>query len=92
MKVVLGCESYSRSKPAPDGFLEAARILGLQPKECLVFEDSAAGIASAKSAGMKVVALAAANWFGHDHGRADARLEHWNDVTPEWLKAQGLAR
>jgi HAD superfamily hydrolase (TIGR01549 family) len=53
----IGAEDYERGKPAPDCFLLAAERLGLLPERCLVFEDSAAGVAAAKSAGMACVAL-----------------------------------
>lgn len=43
----------TRSKPDPEVFLVAAKKLGLQPKNCLVVEDSKAGIVAAKAAGMK---------------------------------------
>lgn len=44
-------------KPAPDLFLTAARALELPPADCLVFEDSLAGIQAARNAGMEVVAV-----------------------------------
>ncbi len=45
-------------KPAPDIFLIAAKKLGLNPKDCLVFEDAIAGINAAKSAGIgKIIAV-----------------------------------
>jgi beta-phosphoglucomutase-like phosphatase (HAD superfamily) len=44
----------ARGKPAPDLFLHAARSLGAEPARCLVIEDSEAGVAAAKSAGMAV--------------------------------------
>ncbi len=47
-----------RGKPAPDVFLLAAELLSLPPQDCLVIEDSFAGIEAARSAGMKVVAMA----------------------------------
>ena len=53
----LGCEDYSPGKPAPACFLLAARRLQLPPEECLVFEDSEAGVRAAKAAGMTCVAL-----------------------------------
>ena len=44
-------------KPAPDTFLLAAKMLGVAPKDCIVFEDSLAGIQAAVNAGMPVVAV-----------------------------------
>src|SRR6476646_3089166 len=44
-------------KPSPEPFLKGAALLGFDPAVCLVFEDSPAGIASARSAGMKAIAL-----------------------------------
>lgn len=53
----VGADDYGRSKPAPDGFLHAASLLQVRPETCLVFEDSLAGLQSARAAGMKVVAV-----------------------------------
>lgn len=52
-----GAEDYENSKPAPDGYNQAAGRLGVRNHECLVFEDSIVGIQAAKSAGMQVVAI-----------------------------------
>jgi HAD superfamily hydrolase (TIGR01509 family) len=46
---------YAKGKPDPEPFLTAARLLGVKPEECLVFEDAETGIAAAKAAGMAVV-------------------------------------
>jgi HAD superfamily hydrolase (TIGR01509 family) len=53
--VLMGAEDYQRGKPAPDAFLFAAARLGIAPKDCLVFEDTAIGIQAATAAGMKSV-------------------------------------
>jgi sugar-phosphatase len=45
------------AKPAPDPFLIAAKRLGVDPKHCLVFEDTALGIESATAAGMASVMI-----------------------------------
>jgi pseudouridine 5'-phosphatase len=49
--------SVKNGKPAPDIFLEAARRLGVDPTDCLVFEDSTSGCQSAKAAGCFVIAV-----------------------------------
>jgi beta-phosphoglucomutase family hydrolase len=54
-QVIVTVENYRRGKPAPDPFLEAARQLGVAPEKCLVFEDTTAGIASARAANMQWV-------------------------------------
>lgn len=50
-------DQASRGKPDPEIYLKTAEILGVKPKECLVFEDSVPGIKAAKAAGMTVIAL-----------------------------------
>ena len=50
-------EEVAHGKPAPDVYLEAARRLGVPPERCAAVEDSHAGIRSAKTAGMRVVAI-----------------------------------
>jgi mannitol-1-/sugar-/sorbitol-6-/2-deoxyglucose-6-phosphatase len=54
--VVTG-ECVARAKPAPDIFLEAAARLGVRPEECVVLEDSLAGVNAARTAGMRVIAV-----------------------------------
>lgn len=56
--VVLGDDpEVHEGKPAPDIFLTAARRLGVEPSACLVVEDSPAGVAAARAAGMRVVCV-----------------------------------
>lgn len=54
---VVGAEDIQISKPHPEMFLTAAHRLEISPQECLVFEDSPAGIESARRAGMRTVVL-----------------------------------
>ena len=56
-QVRVTAEDVSASKPAPEGFLAGAALLGVAPDDCLVFEDSEAGIAAARAAGMRVVGV-----------------------------------
>ena len=57
IRFAMGIEDYGRGKPAPDGFLAAAKALGANPAKCVVVEDSTAGVAAGAAAGMKVIAL-----------------------------------
>jgi len=68
--VIVTAEDVERSKPAPDGFLLAARRLGVEPGDCAVFEDSSAGIAAAEAAGAAVIVITAA----HAHAIATPHL------------------
>lgn len=52
---VFSADDVSEGKPAPDLFLHAARALGRPPRDCLVIEDSPAGVDAALAAGMRVV-------------------------------------
>ncbi|MCV0425068.1 MAG: HAD-IA family hydrolase [Roseibium sp.] len=63
-KVMISAEEVRFGKPSPEGFLLAAERLGVEPNQCLVFEDAPAGIAAGMAAGCDVIAIAAAR--GHD--------------------------
>ncbi len=58
---ILTAEDFTRSKPEPDCYLEAARRFGVEPQQCVVFEDSFNGLKSGRAAGMYVVGLATTN-------------------------------
>lgn len=55
--ITVSADEVAHPKPAPDVYLAAADALDLDPKDCLAIEDSEAGAASARSAGMKVIAI-----------------------------------
>lgn len=54
---VIDGNKVSRAKPDPEVFQMACHELGLQPRECVVFEDAEAGVAAGKAAGMQVVGI-----------------------------------
>jgi HAD superfamily hydrolase (TIGR01509 family) len=65
-KVIFTSQQVSKPKPAPDLFLFAAKSMGIEPKNCIVIEDSLAGIQAAKAAGMQVMMF-----LGGTHARFD---------------------
>lgn len=52
---VVGAECVTHPKPAPDVYLKAAELIGVDPKRCHAFEDTKLGMDSARNAGMTVV-------------------------------------
>ena len=60
-----------RGKPEPDLFLHAANAMGHAPEDCLVIEDSTAGVTAARRAGMRVLGFAGASHAREAAGYAD---------------------
>jgi len=50
-------QDVTEGKPSPQSFLLAAQRLGVEPKNCIVIEDAVAGVAAAKRAGMRCLAI-----------------------------------
>jgi beta-phosphoglucomutase len=59
VRAVVAAEDVPHGKPAPDGYLRALEVLdgGIDASDVLVFEDTEAGIAAAKTAGMRCIAV-----------------------------------
>ena len=70
-ETVVSGESVKQGKPAPDIFLLAAERLGVEPRQCVVIEDSAKGIAAAKAAGMKCIGYRNPHSYQQDLSGAD---------------------
>lgn len=73
------------AKPAPDLYLLAAGKLGVAPERCLALEDTPRGIASAKAAGMTVVAVRTESTAGMDISAADYAIDRLTDFDFAWL-------
>ncbi len=56
--VFISAENVVRGKPDPEGYLEAARRLGVDARDCLVVEDAPAGLEAGRDAGARVLAVA----------------------------------
>ena len=55
--VTITFEDVSKPKPDPEGYLKAAKLLGAEPKNVLIFEDSGPGVRAAAASGAKVCAV-----------------------------------
>jgi HAD superfamily hydrolase (TIGR01509 family) len=87
-RATVSSEEVERGKPAPDVYLEAARRLGVDPTRCAAVEDSHAGIRSAKSAGMRVVAIPNAAYPPDEEAvrLADALVGSLDELTVDILR------
>jgi beta-phosphoglucomutase-like phosphatase (HAD superfamily) len=86
-QAIVTVDDVARPKPAPDVYLAAADRLGVRPHACVAIEDSTTGVASARAAGMKVVAIP--HWLTRDHdvSAADLIVEHAGELSVERLRA-----
>jgi HAD superfamily hydrolase (TIGR01509 family) len=84
-RATVSSEEVDRGKPAPDVYLEACRRLGVYPTRAAAVEDSHAGIAAAKAAGMRVIAIPNPSFPPGDEAlaEADAVLGSLAELTPE---------
>ena len=73
-------EEVANSKPEPDIFLKASRLLAVNPAECLVVEDSKSGTIAAKRAGMKCIGYQNPNSGNQDLSKADIILGDLKDI------------
>lgn len=78
--IITSGEDVEYKKPDPELFLLAAEKLNLEPENCLVFEDSAAGIEAAHRAGMKVVALARDSSHAETLKEADRVIMNYSEL------------
>lgn len=86
-EVITTGEEALYKKPDPDLFLITAEKLGVDPKECLVIEDSRAGIDAAQRAGMKTIGIARDSKHAKALKRADRIIKNYIQVTPEEISA-----
>jgi HAD superfamily hydrolase (TIGR01509 family) len=82
---VFASEDIATSKPMPEGYLEGAKACGVDPRTCLVIEDSEHGIAAGLAAGAHVIAVRAGNFAGHDQSRAHRIVDTIDHITWPFL-------
>lgn len=76
---VVSSQDVANAKPAPDVFLRAAELLQKKPEDCVVIEDSLAGVEAGLSAGMQVIAIT--NSFAKEKlGRAHHIVHNYEEI------------
>lgn len=80
-------ENVSRSKPAPDIYLDTAKKLGVEPAKCIVLEDSENGSIAAASAGMICVGLDNPDSGDQNLEKAKMIIHRLSEFTPELVKS-----
>jgi HAD superfamily hydrolase (TIGR01509 family) len=90
-RVTLSSEQVERGKPAPDVYLEVARLLGVAPDRTVAIEDSSNGIRSAAAAGMPVIAVPNPHYPPADDALAlaTATVGGVAEVTAELVERSG---
>lgn len=85
-QAVVSSEEVAHSKPEPDVFLEAAKQLGVDPKECVAFEDTKNGSLSAKRAGMYVIGFENPDYPAQDLSNANHVVKTYDGLTFDVVK------
>lgn len=85
--IILTSEDFSESKPSPYCYLKAMRLFGAGPEDCVVFEDSLAGLQAARASGAFVTALTTTNPEEVVREYADLVIRDFNDCG---IRANGL--
>lgn len=85
-QVIVDGHQVRYPKPHPEIYLLAAQRLGVEPRNCIVFEDSPAGIQAARAAGARIVGLRTTQ---HELPGADLAIDDFRSPELEpWLRAQ----
>ncbi|MDR3493172.1 MAG: HAD family hydrolase [Ancalomicrobiaceae bacterium] len=75
---IFSASMVARGKPAPDLFLHVAKTMGVEPRDCLVIEDSPAGIEAAKRAGIAVI-----GFLGGSHAQGATFRADLTGLSPD---------
>jgi beta-phosphoglucomutase len=86
-RFIVATGDTDQGKPAPDPYVKAAERHGVAPHECVALEDSHAGLQSARSAGMRTIAISTT--YPRPTLQADRVVDSLDEITVEFIR--GLA-
>jgi len=81
-------DQVAKKKPAPDVYRRCLELLRIAPEQAVALEDSPAGVASARDAGIKVLVTPSVYTEGQDFSRADALVPSLGDPGAPWEREQ----
>jgi HAD superfamily hydrolase (TIGR01509 family) len=85
-QVIVNGQQVQRPKPFPDVYWKAAELLGIEPRACIVFEDSPTGVEAAQAAGMRVVGV---ETTPTEFNRVNLKVQDFSDPRlEEWIQGQ----
>lgn len=85
-RVVVDGHQVRQPKPAPEIYLRVAELLGVPPRNCIVFEDSYSGVTAARAAGARVVGVKTTHL---EFKNVDLTVDHFQDTQlQEWIDSQ----
>ena len=84
---LVSADDVVHGKPSPEPYLKGAALLGFAPQDCLVFEDTPAGVQSAQAGGMQAIAVTT-TYAAHDLQSADAVTSSLAEVRLEFAKQE----
>lgn len=84
-KTIINSTHISHGKPHPEIYQVAAKELGLAPGKCIAFEDAVAGVQSAKSAGLKTIALTTTHQI-EELKQADKIVKDFTEITLDMIQ------
>ncbi len=82
--VIVDGSEVKKGKPDPEVYLKCSSLLGLPPENCLVFEDSIAGLISGKNAGCKIVGVSTSHSAMELKPTVDQIIKDFTDI--QWIK------
>jgi HAD superfamily hydrolase (TIGR01509 family) len=82
---ILTSEDFSASKPDPDPYLKGAESVGVEPEECVGFEDSFNGLKSVKAAREFTIGLSTTNTAESIREYSDIVVENYINIDYQWL-------
>lgn len=85
---LISASDITRGKPDPEPYLMGAAALRLQPRECVVIEDSPSGVRAGKAAGMRVIAVPT-TYAVEELGHADVLIQRLSDLQVAAANAPG---